>query len=214
MELRPVRISEAEKVRHLEEQVTAEVGAGRYFPLSEEARTAAIDRRLAYGAFDGEQLVALCVGFTESADRETFKDKVRNWNAILEQNAFIRIAYVALSSVRGKGLIKELLAASLSAASREGCRHAIATVAADNGPSIKILIDAGFQVQFVGPVYGDKVRIVTHRRLGPLFDSVSPTEWIPSTDIQRQQELLGQGYLGVAAKRESDHVLIGYERRL
>jgi hypothetical protein len=211
MELRRVLISEIEKVKNLELLVAAEVGADRYFPLTDYALRKAVSHGLVFGAFDAEQLVGICAGFVEQTDKETFKGKVRNWKEVLGHDGFLRFAYVMLSSQRGKGVTKDLLVGAMAAAAGAGFQHAIATVAVDNGPSIKILIDSGFQIQFVGPVYHDKIRLVTYHKFGSLTTAALPSEWALSTDVQSQQSLLARNYLGVAVRREGDATAIGYQ---
>lgn len=214
MEYRFLNNDELSKVRKLELSVASEVGPDRYVPLSESAVVQSIHAGLAVGAFSGTEIVGVCVAFVEPRDPETFAGKLPNGEEILRPDSFVRFAYVVSPASRGGGITRELLHRATVKAANSLYKHAIATVAVNNGPSINILLKAGFDVEYVGPVYGDKVRMITHRLLLDVAPRQVPTVWISSAEVVSQQKLISEGFVGVSAKRQGQSTLIGYAEAL
>jgi GNAT superfamily N-acetyltransferase len=210
VEYRVINKAELSKVRTLELSVAAEVGSDRYVPLSESAVVQSIDAGLAVGAFSGKEIIGVCIAFVEAVDYQTFVSKLPNSEEILRPASFVRFAYVVSPASRGGGITGELLQRAMKQARDSDYKHAIATVAVNNGPSINILLKAGFDIKYVGPVYGEKVRMITHRALHDVTPRRAPSVWTDSSDVLNQQKLLSQGLVGVEAKRQGENTLIGY----
>lgn len=153
----------------------------------------------------------MCIGFTELQDLDLFRDKVGH-DVTLHSGNFIRYAYVVSPEFRGRNIAKQLLSKALKLAQMKKLSFALATVAVDNSPSVKILLDCGFTVHYVGPVYGGRVRYVTCQSFELKHEHDSISDWIVATDIQEQREFLRRGYRGCRLRREEKMVFIGYAR--
>ncbi len=209
MRTQTLQIKDLSLVRALELAVAKEVGEERYVPLSERSVSQSLKDGTCIGSFINDQLIGICIGFTELDDLNLFTDKIQNSSALTAGN-FIRYAYVVSSKARGKGITKNLLSESLAVSRSKNLEHALATVAVNNGPSIKILLDTGFQITYVGPVYGDKIRYVSYQELKKFSHAFSVTKWILSTDLETQKELLQNGFRGIYARKEDENTFIGY----
>lgn len=155
------------------------------------------------GGFAARQLVAYHHLYYPAAH-----DRERNLGRDigLETHELGRVANIQMVAVhpdhRGQGLARHLNQLAVQAVIDEGrCRHLCATVSPLNYDNLKLMLGAGLQIKALKPKYGGKMRYIFHRSLvpqPPCHRGHSPQIVVDPQDWGRQQDLIAQGYRGLA----------------
>lgn len=201
------------RVQELQNRVSAEVGRNQYVPLEDQYVDLALRRGWALGAEQRGRLVGASIGFGDQEEADLFGPKVPKDINLVDGN-FLCFTGIVGADQRGNGIARELLRQSIEQARVLGKSYCITTVAPHNGPSLKVVLDCGFKISYLGPVYGEQVRVVAWLDIGSKLDNgdYGNLTWIDSTDINKQIDFLSAGRQGVRARRgqTASNTEIGY----
>lgn len=109
---------------------------------------------------------------------------------------------------RGMGLQFELMKRGVDLLTKENVRELNMTVSPHNYFSLNNALKFGFYIKSLKKLYGNKDRFVLKKELvqSKLRPARSKTEVIHS-DLTAQEELLGQGFLGIATRNYPEHLI-------
>ena len=128
--------------------------------------------------------------------------------------ANLEAAYM-LPSYQGRGIARVLSGTQLAHALELGKRYALSTASPAHLYSLKNLFSLGLRIRKIARKYGTKTRCILYRALAEdPKDTHSGSDregiWVPARDLERQKELLAQGYEGVRAQGVKEKFSILY----
>ena len=157
--------SDLKTIENIQDRVVAEVGEERFSPVTMGMVSKSMDQQGggSLGAFYEEKLIAVLVDFVDDEFLPIYIEKTGI--AIDPKEGFRQYFYIVDPDFRGFSITQKLFAEAVKLETKRSTRHLLATVAVDNIASIKVLLNGGMKIHYVGPVYGEKVRFITYQNL-------------------------------------------------
>ncbi|MEK9196833.1 GNAT family N-acetyltransferase [Ureibacillus sp. 179-F W5.1 NHS] len=184
-------------------------------PLSEEEFLVMLEGSgLIIGAFVGETLIAFRAVVAPKIDEKHLGYDI----GLVDESDLKRVLYQEISNVhpdyRGYGLQKTLAKVIMRQIDMNQYDYLAATVMPYNIASLKDKFAQGFYIVALKYIYGGKLRYVfaLDLREEPIYEDEPVT--ISMGDIETQQRLIQEGFIGVAMKSlENDWVVIYKKKR-
>ncbi len=131
-----------------------------------------------------------------------------------DQDRVAHIQYIIVHpDYRGNSLQEKLAKYLLEVIKETGYTHVLGTISPKNYYSLCNMLKLGFVIMEIKPKYGDWLRCIIYRDID---FAASPTwqdvEKIKSSDIERQETLLKEGFVGFDVSGGPDDFLIHYGR--
>lgn len=111
---------------------------------------------------------------------------------------------------RGNGLQRKLNGHHLSFLKDSGILYVCCTTSPKNFYSMRNLFSHGFMIKALKPKFGGLMRYILHKDFRVIERSWRDVVSISIEDIQKQQELLTEGYCGIAAAKNGSGVCVDY----
>jgi ribosomal protein S18 acetylase RimI-like enzyme len=156
--------SEKKLAAELEAQVAGESGLQKFVPVPDEVRSEASSGGRIMGAFVDGLLVAQCLGYQNENFFDLYKKRLPN-EIDFDFDSSVVFVFLVADAFRRNGLAKTLLGECIQRCKSLGYKSGLATVAPDNVPSIKVLLDCGFRIHYTGPFFADNIRLALHKHL-------------------------------------------------
>lgn len=183
-------------------------------PLSEDEFISILEGQgLLIGAFMTEELIAFRAVLIPELDAEHLGYAI----GLVNESDLKRVLYQEISNVhpkfRGYGLQKTLAAIIMQQIDTTKFNYVAATVMPYNIASLKDKFSQGFYIVSLKYAYGAKLRYVFALDLHnqPRFEEEKVT--ISMGDVEAQQKLLQEGFVGVSMKSLGDDWVIEYQKR-
>ncbi|WP_017795652.1 GNAT family N-acetyltransferase [Oceanobacillus kimchii] len=173
-------------------------------PLSrEEFLTILSDDKLMIGVFDQQILIGFRAFLNPINDEEGLGKDI----GLLESD-YPRIVYSEISNVhpdyRGNGLQTFMGKTWMDSLDRRDFRYILATVAPFNIASLKDKFALGMKIYRLKNKYGDKLRYIFCKDLQANNNQIKEITKIEMGDIQKQQQYLNDGYVGLKMMQVKD----------
>ncbi|RHW35786.1 GNAT family N-acetyltransferase [Lysinibacillus yapensis] len=182
-------------------------------PLSEEEFLFILEEHgLLIGAFVEEQLIAFRAVLVPEIDDDHLGYAI----GLVDESELKRVLYQEISNVhpdyRGHGLQKALAKVIMQQIDTKDFDYLAATVMPYNIASLKDKFSQGFYIVNLKYAYGGKLRYVfaLDLRQQPLFEQDTIT--VSMGDIELQQRLIQEGYVGIAMKQSADDWVVEYSK--
>lgn len=183
-------------------------------PLSEEEFLFILDGNgIMIGAFVEERLIA----FRALLIPEIDEDHLGYHIGLEKESDLKRVLYQEISSVdpayRGHGLQKTLAKVIMSQIDPATFDYICTTVMPYNIASLKDKFSQGFYIVALKYTYGEKLRYVfaLDLRKEPQYEEETAT--ISMGDVEGQQKLLQEGFVGVAMKQLNEDWVVEYKKK-
>ncbi|GLO64902.1 GNAT family N-acetyltransferase [Oceanobacillus kimchii] len=173
-------------------------------PLSrEEFLTILSDDKLMIGVFDQQILIGFRAFLNPINDEEGLGKDI----GLLESD-YPCIVYSEISNVhpdyRGNGLQTFMGKTWMDSLDRRDFRYILATVAPFNIASLKDKFALGMKIYRLKNKYGDKLRYIFCKDLQANNNQIKEITTIEMGDIQKQQQYLNDGYVGLKMMQVKD----------
>lgn len=180
-------------------------------PLSEEEFSYIVSGHgLLIGAYVNEKLIAFRAVVVPKIDEEHLGYDL----GLTEESDLKRIMYQEISNVhpdyRGYGLQKTLAKVIMQQIDKNKFDYLCTTVMPYNIPSLKDKFSQGFYIIGVKYIYGGKLRYVFALNLQKRTQFEKEAIEISMGDIEGQQNLLKDGFVGVLMKPKEDDWVVEY----
>lgn len=182
-------------------------------PLSDEEFLYILEGQgLLIGAFVAEELIAFRAVLVPEIDAEHLGYAI----GLVMESDLKRVLYQEISNVqpefRGYGLQKTLANVIMQQINTKDYDYIAATVMPYNIASLKDKFSQGFNIVSLKYAYGGKLRYVfaLDLRDQPKYEDKKVT--ISMGDVDAQQKLLQEGFVGVAMKPHSDDWVVEYRK--
>lgn len=184
-------------------------------PLSEEELLYILEGKgLLLGAFVAEQLIAFRAVLVPEIDAEHLGFAI----GLVNESDLERVLYQEISNVhpdyRGYGLQKTLANVIMKQIDTKEFDYIAATVMPYNIASLKDKFSQGFYIVSLKYAYGGKLRYVFALDLRHKPQYLDEKVTISMGDVEAQQKLLQEGFVGVSMKQFSDDWVVEYQKPL
>ncbi len=184
-------------------------------PLSEEEFSFILNGNgIMIGAFVGEKLIAFRALLIPKIDEE----HLGYYIGLEKESELKRVLYQEISSVdpnyRGYGLQKTLAKIIMGQIDTESFDYICTTVMPYNIASLKDKFSQGFYIVSLIYTYGEKLRYVFALDLRKEPQYKENTVTISMGDIEGQQKLLKEGFIGVTMKQLNDDWVVEYKKKI
>ncbi|MEG0381500.1 MAG: GNAT family N-acetyltransferase [Kurthia sp.] len=167
--------------------------------------------KMMIGVFVQDQLIGFRALLEPPIDEEHL-----GYDCQIDEEAFSRVLYQEISNVapeyRGFGLQRKMAAWSMAQIDEEKYDYICSTVKPGNIPSLKDKFSQGLIVRALKIKYVDKLRYVFFKDLRNSAPNYTEIIEIDMNDIEGQQSLLKEGYVGTKLEKKADQWLVLYEK--
>ena len=184
-------------------------------PLSKEEFEYIIEKDgLLIGAYVQERLIAFRAVVAPLIDEEHLGYDI----GLTEEADLKRVLYQEISNVhpdyRGHGLQKTLAKIIMEQIDKDKYDYLATTVMPYNIASLKDKFAQGFYVVALKYIYGGKLRYVFALDLRKSLQCEEEVVTISMGDVEGQQKLLSEGYVGIVMKQLADDWVVEYQKKL
>lgn len=181
-------------------------------PLSEEEfRNILGGNGSMIGAFHDDKLI----GFRAMLEPEIDGEHL-GLDAGLSESELPTVLYSEVSSVdpdyRGNGLQQILGKLLVDAIDVQRHRYVFATVAPFNIASLKDKFALGMHIVSLKEKYGNLLRYTMMKEIGKNVNESQLATMVNMSDIQKQQSLLSEGWIGVRLEQNNDSWIVTYQK--
>ncbi|WP_339251223.1 GNAT family N-acetyltransferase [Sporosarcina sp. FSL W8-0480] len=181
-------------------------------PLSEEEFLTILGGNGAMiGAFHDDKLIGFRAMLKPEIDGEHL-----GLDAGLSKSELPNVLYSEVSSVdpdyRGNGLQQILGKLLLDAIDTQHHRYVFATVAPFNIASLKDKFALGMHIVSLKEKYGTLLRYTMMKEIGKNVDENQPNIIVDMSDIEKQQSLLSEGWIGVSIEQNNGSWIVNYQK--
>ena len=197
--LNETHLEEAMKLQHF---VAQNEKKGLFCPMPRDYVLKQLRERLnCIGVFADKKLIALhMISFPQTGEENFGLD------IDLPSEEIGQVAHLGAVAIhpehRGRGLHNLVGDYHLEIIRCAGYRHVCATAAPENYLSLKFLTERGFEIRRLCKKYGDYLRFVLQLDLKKQKKVALESVNVPCDDFAAQQNLLVQGYRGIAVEKE------------
>lgn len=167
---------------------------------------------LMIGIFNHDRLIAFRALLIPIVDDQSLGRDI----GLTDEADLKRILYQEISNVhpdfRGYGLQKKMATIIMNQIDTSKFDYVLATVMPYNIPSIKDKFHQGMYIAALKEKYGRKLRYIFVKYLHKHLQLRDESVFISMGDIEGQQNLLHNGYVGVAYKKQDDDWFIEYKK--
>ena len=208
--IRTLETNDIDTIIDTQTAVVEEVGIEQFSPVAKEKIAIRLPDNTSVGAFHNNELAAMVVDFLNPKNAAMYADKTLL--PIKLEEGFRQYLYIVNPLYRGYGLTDKLFKHAMNQAESAKTTHIAATVAPDNIPSLKILLNNGMHIYFVGKIYGNSIRYITYRNLkkNQFLENIDSASWIALSDLQAQNLAISNGNIGVKIIKENNIYKIGF----
>ena len=181
-------------------------------PLTKEEYEDSIAHNLMIGAFVDNELIAFRALALPPMDDQHLGNDIG-----LPPEQLAKVVYQEITNVhpdyRGFGLQKKLGIIVMEILDASTYTHVCATVAPFNVASLKDKISQGMVIGALKKKYGDMLRYVFYKKIHENRKNGENTLEIPMDAIDKQQQLIADGWIGTAILQKENNWYVTYEER-
>ncbi|MBB4824432.1 hypothetical protein HNO89_001654 [Sporosarcina luteola] len=214
VEIRHLGLGQLAEILTLQQKVLSSLATKDSLqPLTEEEFTYILTGKgIMLGVYLHDELIA----FRAMMEPEEMDEEHLGWDVGLAKEELSSVLYSEITNVdpdhRGNSLQRILGRILLSEIDQEKYRYICTTVAPFNIASLKDKFDLGMHIVALKEKYGTKLRYVLMKDLGSILKYSAASVFIKMENIERQQEMLQKGWVGVGMELHDEEWNVEYRK--
>lgn len=211
--IRELTLESVEDILRIQEVVLETIANNNFLsPLTKEEYEHSIANHLMVGAFVEDKLIAFRALVVPEIDEHHL-----GYDIGLRTEQLHNVVYQEITNVhpdyRGFGLQKKLGTIIMELLDTSRYTYVCATVAPFNIASLKDKLSQGMVIGALKKKYGEMLRYVFYKKLHVVRKAGNEVVEVRMDDIEKQQHLLAEGWIGTSILQKDDVWYVTYEEK-